>query len=81
MPTRQLSWSGSTIYVILALRRSSRQVVVADEELLGTDMVGELLGERQCLAYQAGDPLAQRVVETLCVQIIDWGFSQSVCMV
>jgi hypothetical protein len=37
---------GSDIHVMLALRHSSRQVVVADEELNGTDMVRELLGKR-----------------------------------
>jgi hypothetical protein len=31
---------GSDIHVMLALRRRSRQVVVADEELNGPDMVG-----------------------------------------
>jgi hypothetical protein len=36
---------GSDIHVMLALRRSSRQVVVAYEELDGTDMIGQLLGE------------------------------------
>jgi len=45
------SISGSDIHVMLALCRSSRQVVVADEELYGTNMVGELLGKRQRLAY------------------------------
>ena len=34
---------GSDIHVMLALRRSSRQVVVADEELDRTNMVGKLL--------------------------------------
>jgi hypothetical protein len=37
------SLDGSALHVMLALRRSSRQVVVADEELDGTDMVGKLL--------------------------------------
>jgi hypothetical protein len=36
---------GSDIHVMLALCRSSRQVVVADEELNGTHMIGELLRE------------------------------------
>jgi len=36
---------GSDGHVMLALGRSSRQVVVADEELDGPDMVGELLGK------------------------------------
>ena len=44
---------GSDIHVMLALRRSSRQVVVADKQLDGTDMVSELLGKRQRLTYQA----------------------------
>ena len=39
-------WKGSDVHVMLALRRSSREVVVADEELNGTDMVRELLGKR-----------------------------------
>ena len=37
---------------MLALRRSSREVVVADEELNDTDMMSELLGKRQCSTYQ-----------------------------
>jgi hypothetical protein len=37
---------GSDIHVMLALRYSSRQVVVADEELNGTDMIRQLLGKR-----------------------------------
>jgi hypothetical protein len=40
------------VHVMLALCRSSRQMVVADEELDGTDMVGELLRKRQRLTYQ-----------------------------
>jgi adenosine deaminase len=44
---------GSAIHVMLALCRSSRQVVVAYEELHGTDMVRERLGKRQRLTYQA----------------------------
>ena len=50
---------------MLALCCSSRQVVVADEDFKGPDMIGELLGERQRLAHQTGDPLTQRVVEPL----------------
>jgi hypothetical protein len=38
---------------MLALRRSSRQIVVTDEELDGIDMVGELFGKRQRLTDQA----------------------------
>jgi hypothetical protein len=30
---------------MLALYRSSRQVIVADEELNGSDMVGKLIGK------------------------------------
>jgi hypothetical protein len=54
---------GSAIHVMLDLRRSSREVVMADEELDGTDMVRELLGEGQCVAHQPGHTLAQGVVE------------------
>jgi hypothetical protein len=45
--------SGSDIHVMLALRCSSRQIIVADEQLDSTDMMGELLGKRQRRAYQA----------------------------
>src|SRR6058998_4419607 len=38
--------NGSAIHVMLALCCSSRQVVVADEQLDGPDMVGEFLGKR-----------------------------------
>jgi hypothetical protein len=44
---------GSDIHVMLALCCSSRQVVVADEQLDGTDMIGEFLGKRQRLTCQA----------------------------
>jgi alkanesulfonate monooxygenase SsuD/methylene tetrahydromethanopterin reductase-like flavin-dependent oxidoreductase (luciferase family) len=44
--------AGSAIHVMLALCRRSRQVVVADEELNGPDMVGELLGKGQRVADQ-----------------------------
>jgi hypothetical protein len=54
---------GSDIHVMLALCRRSRQVVVADEELNGTHMIGELLRERQRLTHQTGNTLAQGVVE------------------
>ena len=47
------SFAGSDIHVMLALRRNSCQIVVTDEELDGPDMVGELLGKGQRLAYQA----------------------------
>jgi hypothetical protein len=43
---------GSDIHVMLALCRGSRQVVVADEELNGPDMVGELFGKGQRVADQ-----------------------------
>jgi transposase len=43
---------GSDIHVMLALRCSSRQVIVADEQLDGPDMVGELLGKGQRVAHQ-----------------------------
>ena len=45
--------NGSALHVMLALRCSSRQIVVTDKELDGPDMVGELLGKRQRLTYQA----------------------------
>ncbi len=38
--------NGSDIHVMFALRCSSRQIVMAYEELYGTDMVGQLLGKR-----------------------------------
>ena len=40
---------------------------MTDEQLDGTDMIGELLGKRQCLAHQARNTLAQRIVEALDV--------------
>ena len=43
---------GSDIHLILALRRRSRQVVVADKQLDGTNMMGELFGTRQRFADQ-----------------------------
>ena len=54
---------GSDIHVMLALCCRSRQVVMANEERNGTDMVGELLGKRQRRAYQTRNSLSQRVVE------------------
>ena len=45
--------AGSDVHVMLALRRSSHEVVVTYEELHGTNMIGELLRKRQCLTYQA----------------------------
>jgi hypothetical protein len=54
---------GAAIHVMLALCCRSRQVVMANEELNGTDMVGELLGKRQRRAYQTRNSLSQRVVE------------------
>jgi hypothetical protein len=50
---------------MLALRCSSRQVVVAEEQLDGTAMSGELRGKRPRLTAQSGHALAQRVVEPL----------------
>jgi hypothetical protein len=58
---------GSALHVMPALCRCSRQVVVADEELDGPDMVGELLGKGQRVADQPGHALPQRVVETFDV--------------
>jgi hypothetical protein len=43
---------------MLAFRCSSRQVVVADEPLEGTHMMGELLGQRPRLTPQTGNLLA-----------------------
>jgi hypothetical protein len=43
---------GSDIHVTLTLCCSSRQVVVADEQLNGTDMIDEFLGERQRVTCQ-----------------------------
>ena len=54
---------GSDIHVMLVLCCRSRQVVMANEELHGPDMVGELLGKRQRRAYQTRNALSQRVVE------------------
>jgi hypothetical protein len=52
---------------MLALRCGSRQVIVADEQLNGPDVVRELLGKRQRLAHQTGYALPQRVIEALDV--------------
>src|SRR5438105_6912287 len=38
---------------------SFRRVVVADEELDGSDMVRELRGKWPCLTHEAGHPLSQ----------------------
>jgi hypothetical protein len=46
---------------MLALRRSSRQLVVAHKQLDGTDMMGEFRGKRQRFADQPCHALAQRV--------------------
>jgi hypothetical protein len=40
---------------------------MANEELKGTDMVGELLGKRQRRVYQTRNALSQRVVESFDV--------------
>jgi hypothetical protein len=37
---------------MLTLRRSSRQVVVADKQFESTDMMGKLFGKRQRFADQ-----------------------------
>ncbi len=58
---------GSALHVMLDLCRRSRQVVVANEQLDGTNMMGELFGKRQRFADQPGHALAQRVVEPLDV--------------
>jgi hypothetical protein len=52
---------------MLALRRNSRQVVVTDEELDGTNMIGKLFRKRQRLAYQPGHTLAQRIIKAFDV--------------
>ena len=46
------SFPGSDIHVMLALYSCFGQIVVANEILDGTDMIGEGLGKRQCTAYQ-----------------------------
>jgi hypothetical protein len=56
---------GSALHVMLSLRRSSRQVVVANEQLHGANVMGELLGAQERVTYQTRNPLAPRVVETL----------------
>jgi len=66
--TRRGGWLGSDIHVMLALCCRSRQVVMANEELNGPDMVGELLGKRQRCAYQPRNALSQRVVEPFDVK-------------
>jgi hypothetical protein len=43
---------GSDIHVMLALYSCFGQIVVANEILDGTDMIGKGLGKRQCTAYQ-----------------------------
>ena len=59
--------TGSDIHIMLALRCSSRQIVVAYEELDDTAMVREFLGKRQRLTHQTGNALAQRVIAPLDV--------------
>jgi hypothetical protein len=56
---RRRSPLGRDIHVMLALRRSSRQIVVTDEELDGPDMVGELLEKGQHVADQPCNVLPQ----------------------
>ena len=55
---------GSDVHVRFALRSNSPQIVVANKQLDGTDMVGELPGKRQRLADYTRHPRSQRVVET-----------------
>ena len=45
----------------------SREIVVADEILDGTDVIGQFLGERQRFADQTGHALPQRVIEAFDV--------------
>jgi hypothetical protein len=59
--------TGSDIHVMLTLRRSSREVVVADKQFDPTDMMGEFFGKRQRVADQPWHALAHRVVEPLDV--------------
>jgi hypothetical protein len=59
--------AGSDIHVMLTLRHSAGQVIVADERFDGPNRIAELLGARQRLAHHAGDTLTQRVVEPLNV--------------
>ena len=56
---------GSDIQVMLALRCSSRQVVMADEQFDGTHLLSQLLGTRRRHTHQPGPTLAQRVIEPL----------------
>jgi hypothetical protein len=44
--------SGSDIHVMLTLRRLSHQVIVANKQLDGTNVIGEFLGKRQRGAHQ-----------------------------
>jgi hypothetical protein len=43
------------------------EIVVADEILDGTDVVGQLFGKRQGFAHQTGNALSQGIVETFNV--------------
>ena len=65
--THATSCFGSDVHVMLTLHRRSRQVVVADEQLDGANVIGKFLGKRQRLAYQTGNTLSQSVVEPLDV--------------
>jgi hypothetical protein len=40
---------GDALHVMLSLRHSSHEVIVANKQLDGTDMMSELLGKRQPL--------------------------------
>ena len=56
--------------ISVVLNRSccrSREIIVADEIPYGTNVVGQFLRERQRFAYQTGQTLPQRVVETFDV--------------
>jgi insertion element IS1 protein InsB len=51
-PMAMRSTTGSALHVMLSLRRSSHQIVVANEQLDGANVIGELLRERQRVTYQ-----------------------------
>ncbi len=44
--------SNKSLHIMLALYSCFGHIVVANEILDGTDMIGEGLGKRQCTAYQ-----------------------------
>ena len=41
------------------------EVIVANEVLNGTNVMGQLLGEGECIAHEPRYPLPQRIVEPL----------------